>query len=243
MAKQAKQLHQLILEVLIANPCGVSIHELRALLPNDIGPQAELNKRVRELRYQHDIPFENGKYIYKGARAEPLDNQGITSRLRAAALNAAHGRCQMCGQSIADDQIKLQVDHKIPHNWGGPTELENLWAICELCNSGKRDFFSTFSADEMTQLVGIDSVHARLAEVLRLNEGSFVPSWFLEFVANVKDFQDDWQRRLRELRVLGIEYAFKKERLPSGKVQTMYTLTKWEDLPSDPKAEIRKRVG
>ena len=243
MAKQTNKIHQHILDVLIANPCGVSIHELRALLPEDIGPQAELNKRVRELRYQHDIPFENGKYIYKGERAEPLDNQGISSRLRAAALNAAHGRCQMCGQSIADDQIKLQVDHKIPHNWGGPTELENLWAICELCNSGKRDFFSSFSVDEMTRLVAIDSVHARLAEVLRLNEGSFVPSWFLEFVANVKDFQDDWQRRLRELRVLGIEYSFKKERLPSGKVQTMYTLTKWEDLPSDPTAEIRKLGG
>lgn len=243
MAKQAKTLHQLILEVLIANPGGVSIHELRALLPDDIGPQAELNKRVRELRYRYDIPFESGKYVYKGERAEPLDNQGISSRLRAAALNAANGRCQMCGKTIAEDEIKLQVDHKIPHNWGGPTELENLWAICELCNSGKRDFFSSFSDDEMTRLVAIDSVHARLAEALRLNEGSYVPSWFLEFVANVKDVQDDWQRRLRELRVLGIEYSFKKERLPSGKVQTMYMLTKWNDLPNDLAEEIRKRGG
>lgn len=238
-----KKLYDLILAVLKDNPDGLSIHELRQLLPDDIGPQSELNKRVRELRYQHDVPYENGKYYYRGERAHPLDNQGISAKLRAAVLNSAHGRCQMCGKTIAEDKVKLQVDHKVPHNWGGSTELENLWAICELCNSGKRDFFKSFNDEEMTKLVAIESVHLRLAEALRIHDGNPVPSWFLEFVANVNDFQDDWQRRLRELRVLGIDYRFNKERLASGKVQTTYTLTKWAELPADPRAEIRKRGG
>ncbi len=243
MAGQRGKLHNLILEVLKSHPGGLTIHELRELLPDSIGPQAELNKRVRELRYQHDIPHENGKYVYKGERADPLDNQGISSKLRAQALNLAHGRCQMCGRTIAEDKIKLQVDHKVPHNWGGPTEIQNLWAVCELCNSGKRDFFASFSDEQMKKLVAIESVHGRLAEALHQANGQPVASWFLEFVANVNDFQEDWHRRLRELRVLGIEYTFSKERLPSGKVQTTYTLTKWAKLPTDPRAEIRRRGG
>ena len=141
---------------------------------------------------------------------------------------------------MAEDSIKLQADHKIPHNWGGPTTLENLEAVCSLCNSGKRDFFATFDDAEMEKLVKIESVHARLAEVLRLRGNVGVPSWFLEFVANVNDFQEDWQRRLRELRSLGIDYSFKKARHPSGKVETTYKLEKWKDLPSDPAAEVKR---
>ncbi|MBS0240149.1 MAG: HNH endonuclease [Proteobacteria bacterium] len=235
-----KKLHDQIVEVLKKYPNGLSIHELREKLPSDIGAQAELNKRVRELRYKHAIPYENGKYYYRGKRSVPLDNQGINSKLRAAVLNMAHGRCQMCGRTVAEDGIKLEVDHKVPHNWGGPTAIENLWAICSLCNSGKRDFFKSFDDEEMKKLVAIENVHARLAEVLRLHQGSPVPSWFLEFVANVNDFQEDWQRRLRELRSLGIEYSFKKTKLPSGKVQTTYKLEKWKDLPANPRAEIKR---
>jgi hypothetical protein len=240
MAKRAKRLHSLILDVLQAHPDGLTIHEIREKLPSDVGPQEELNKRVRELRYEHDIPHKKGKYYYRGARAAPVDNQGIGSRLRAAVLSKAHGRCQMCGRTVERDRIKLQADHKVPRNWGGTSELENLWAICDLCNSGKRDFFSSFDPALMSKLVEIDSVHRRLAEVLRLRADEDTPSWFLEFVANVNDFQEDWHRRLRELRSLGIEYSFKKTRLSSGKVETSYKLVKWNELPADPRAEIAR---
>jgi len=240
MAKK-KRLHDLILGALKASPDGLSIHELRAKLPEDIGPQAELNKRVRELRYKHDIPHESGRYVYRGARVVPLDNQGISSKLRAAVLNKANGRCQMCGRTVKDDGIKLEADHKIPHNWGGATDLDNLWAICQLCNSGKRDFFKSFDDDEMRDLVGFESVHERLAKALQKRGSEGVPSWFLEFVANVNDFQEDWHRRLRELRVIGIEYVFAKKRLPSGKVETTYFLKKWKDPPANATAVIRAR--
>jgi HNH endonuclease len=240
MKKKLRKLHLQILEILQSNLGGLSIHDIRAKLPADIGPQEELNKRVRELRYQYNIREEGKKYYYEGVRETPLDNQGVGSKLRAAVLNQAHGRCQMCGRTVAVDGIRLEVDHKIPHNWGGPTTLENLWAICGLCNSGKRDFFKSFNADEMTALVAIESVHVRLAEALRMSKGKPVPSWHLEFVANVNDFQDDWQRRLRELRLLGIEYSFSKSTNSSGKVETTYTLKKWKQLPADPRAAIRK---
>lgn len=229
-----------ILEILQASRDGISIHDIRNKLPENIGPQEELNKRVRELRYQHNIRHEGKKYYYEGVREFPLDNQGVSSKLRAAVLNQAHGRCQMCGRTIADDGIRLEADHKVPHNWGGSNSIENLWAICGLCNSGKRDFFKSFDDNEMTTLVAIDSVHARLAEALRIRSGEPLQSWFLGFIANVNDFQDDWQRRLRELRLLGIEYKFSKSKSPSGKVETTYMLVSWKQLPSDPGAAIRE---
>lgn len=92
----------------------------------------------------------------------------------------------------------------------------------------------------MKKLVAIESVHERLAEALRTSDGNPIPSWYLEFVANVNDFQDGWQRRLRELRLLGIEFKFNKSTQPSGKVETTYTLQKWKKLPADHIAEIRK---
>jgi len=38
----------------------------------------------------------------------------------------------------------LVVDHKIPREWGGETVSENLEAICEDCNAGKKLMRSLF---------------------------------------------------------------------------------------------------
>lgn len=118
--KKLGKLHLKILQILRAYPGGISIDEIRSKLPTSFGPQNELPKRIRELRYQHTIRMVGRKYYYEGARPNPLNNQGVNSKLRASVLNRAHGRCQMCGRTVADDGIRLEVDHKIPHNWGGP---------------------------------------------------------------------------------------------------------------------------
>jgi hypothetical protein len=243
VAKKAnlKKLHENIAELLKGNPAGLTIHEIRKALPADIGPQEQLDRRVRDLRSKYDIVWEKGSYILKGKKAKPTDSSGISGRLRAAVIHKAHGRCQMCGRTVADDSIKLEADHKVPRTWGGLTVEENLQAICQQCNNGKRDYFASFDPKEMRKIVKLESVHARLAEMLRLRRGKAVPSWLLEFIANVDDFQEDWHRRLRELRSLGIEYKYKRTRLPSGKVETTYILTKWKPLPPDHQLEIRRR--
>ena len=114
-----------------------------------------------------------------------------------------------------EDGVKLQADHKVPINWGGTTTLDNLWALCQLCNGGKRDFFASFDDKEMQKIVKMDSVYERIAEMLRLHRGEPVPSWLLEFVANVNDFQEDWQKRLRELRYPVIGMKIKATRTKS----------------------------
>jgi hypothetical protein len=65
------------------------------------------------------------------------------------------------------------------------------------------------------------------------------PSWLLEFIANFDDFQEDWQKRLRELRYLGLEISVTKRKNAAGKVQSAYRLDKWVELPPDHKVRIK----
>ncbi|MCP3400395.1 HNH endonuclease [Bradyrhizobium sp. CCGB20] len=235
-------IHKKIVELLKEHADGLTIYELRKHLPEDIGVQQHLDKRVRELRYRYDIPLVKDKYVFKGERTAPVDDAGISAKLRAAVLDAAHGRCQMCGRTIADDGIKLQADHKIPRNWGGKTEMDNLWAICQLCNGGKRDYFASFDQSEMQKIVSLESVYERISEMLRLHKGKPVPSWMLQFVANINDFQEDWQKRLRELRYPGIDLKIRATRTKTsaGKVESAYILDDWKPLPANHKFIIKE---
>jgi hypothetical protein len=148
----------------------------------------------------------------------------------------------MCGRTVEGDGVKLQVDHKIPRTWGGATTSENLWALCEPCNQGKRDYFSSFNDAEMSAIMSKDSVYERIAETLRLHAPEPTPAWLLEFVANFDDFQEDWQKRLRELRypVIGMIIPPVLRKLPSGKREVAYRLDKWVDLPTNHKFLIKE---
>ena len=235
-------IHEKILTLLRGRADGMTIYEIREAIP-DIEVQQHLDKRVRELRYYYKVPQRSGRYFYEGERENPAADSGaISKKDRAAVLNKAHGRCQMCGRTIADDGIKLEVDHKIPRNWGGETTIDNLWALCQLCNGGKRDFFATFDDAEMKEIVNLESVYDRIARILKKHEGTPVPSWLLEFVANVNDFQEDWQKRLRELRypVIGMKIKATRSKTPSGKWQAAYVLEKWKPLPPNHKFLIKE---
>ena len=64
-----------------------------------------------------------------------VDESTISGPLRIQVLEAAQGRCQLCGTSIKEAPI--DVDHIIPRSLGGKTELSNLQALCYRCNRGK----------------------------------------------------------------------------------------------------------
>lgn len=227
------------LELLREHPDGLTMAEMRELLGMGAEEQEHFNRRVRDIRKLYDLPGKrrksDGAFIYVLGDLKPQSDSGqVSERLRAAVIHLAHGRCQMCGKTIADDRIKLQADHKVPQSWGGPTTMENLWAICEACNRGKRNYFASFSAEEMQQVVHIESVHERIANFLRLHMPEPVPAWAIEFVANVRDQQLDWRKRLRELRYapIGLVIDVSKRKDEKG-VQSFYALKNWRDIPED----------
>ncbi len=233
------------LDLLRAHPEGLSMSQMREMLDATAENQEHFNRRVRDIRKLHHLHRERvgSDTIYKlgEAKPEPADFGQVSEKLRAAVLNLAHGRCQMCGKTVTEDQVKLQVDHRIPQSWGGPAELENLWALCEECNRGKRNFFSSFDEEEMREVLKYESVHERIAHFLKLHIGEQVPAYAIDFVANVIDQQEDWQKRLRELRYPGIELVIDvtKKKNEKGAVQSFYTLREWRDIPADHRRIMR----
>lgn len=253
---QPGQIHLRIIKVMKRFPEGISGGQIRqelekeGLRPDD---QTHLDRRKRDLKKWFVIEKINstvivdGKkrnvtlYRYKGRRKRITDEGQISQKLRAEVIHSARGRCQMCGKTIEAHSITLVVDHKKPRDWGGTNDRQNLWAICEECNAGKKAFFSSLNADSemMRRVMAHESVHVRIGELLKaVGVGNRTPSSLLDVVAD----QDDWQKRLRELRypVIGWEIDTQLYKDPSGKKQADYILRSYKPWPDDPSGTIRR---
>jgi hypothetical protein len=160
----------------------------------------------------------------------------ITSRLRGEALYKARGTCSNCARSIEEHDVVLVVDYKIPSEWGVPTEQDNLWAICEDCKAGKKNCFKSVGAAGMRDVMALKSVHMRLGETLKALKGHSAPAQMMGFVAN----QDDWKKRIRDLRYLGWSVVASRKRVPGGRVRSFYRLVKAKPWPENPSAVIQK---
>lgn len=249
-------IHLRIVEVMKRFPEGVSGGQIRqelekeGLRPED---QTHLDRRKRDLKKWFVIEKRVGTqivqgterkvvlYKYVGKKKTVTDEGQVGQRLRAEVIHAAHGRCQMCGRTIQGHGVTLVVDHKKPRAWGGSNDRENLWAICEECNAGKKAFFSSLnvSPDTMRKAMASKSVHVRIGELLKaVGVGNRTPSPLLGVVAD----QDDWQKRLRELRypVIGWEIETHLYRGPSGRKQADYILRGFKPWPNNPTEAIRQ---
>lgn len=83
-------------------------------------------------------------------KVDPFDHRrkntsAIPGSLRYDVLARAKGRCEACGISSAER--RLDVDHIVPRNKGGSNEIDNLQALCFVCNSQKRDRDATAFRD------------------------------------------------------------------------------------------------
>jgi hypothetical protein len=222
----------------------LTMQEIRQLI-GARGSDEQLGRRKRDLHSHFSIDRtgsgKDTKYELVGRRRALA---GATTNLseRERALILQVGRCAMCGRKPIDDGVKLQVDHKIPRNWGGSNDLENLQPLCEECNRGKKDLFASID-DRVAAAISEDDPHRRIGELLKAFEGDWVPSYVVGIVASAKQYQEDWQKRMRELRVLGWEYEHSRKRDPiTRRVVTSYKLTKWAPWPMGSiRAEIRRR--
>jgi hypothetical protein len=97
------KIHQQILSILESHPEGVTSGQLRKELGVAADEQAQLDRRRRELYAQYLIEkfIKDGDHYYRlvGKRETPLDDEGISQRLRAEVLRISQGRCQMCGNT------------------------------------------------------------------------------------------------------------------------------------------------
>lgn len=240
MPSGLSKIHLRILEILKAHPEGVTSGQLRAELSLRPEEQTHLDKRKRDLYKRYHIEkIRSGaliRYFYRGERLEPLLVGNVNLRKKAEVFHKARGRCQMCGRTIEADGIVLVVDHKIPLDWVGSNETENLWALCYDCNQGKKNYFASQDTDLMKRVMPHKSVHVRIGELLKANQDRAVPSYLIEFVAG----QDDWMKRTRELRYLGWEIKVSRKKMKGGKVVSAYTLRKFTDWPEHPSGWIRE---
>jgi 5-methylcytosine-specific restriction endonuclease McrA len=238
MASRPSKLHIRMIEVLQKHPEGMTSGQWRKELGIPPDEQTHLDRRKRDLKkwFQIKKHREGGQtfYVYAGKRKTPLDTGGISLKLKAEIFDAANERCGMCGKTIQRHKITLVIDHRIPRDWGGKTERENLWAICEDCNQGKKNHFASQDQSLMRRVMRHESVHVRLGELLKAFKNKPVSSKLLAFVAR----RDDWMKRTRELRYLGFEIKTSRERNPNGRVESSYTLTKDADWPADPSGWI-----
>jgi hypothetical protein len=258
MAGKSKpgKIHLRIIEVMKRFPGGISGGQIRHELEKEglePGDQTHLDRRKRDLKKWFVINKDlatlvvGGKnrkvtlYKYAGVRKKVVDQGQISLKERAEVIHGAHGRCQMCGKSVEQHGIALVVDHKKPRDWDGTNDRDNLWAICEECNAGKKAYFSSLRVDAklMREVTAHDSVHVRIGELLKaVGVGKRTSSQLIEVVAD----QDDWQKRLRELRypVIGWEIDTKLYYADSGKKQCDYVLRSFKAWPDDPSGVIRR---
>ena len=200
---------------------------------------------MRELYREFDVERKRrGRettYELKGRLDKPRASGKITKTVRAYVLR--NQRCEQCGRTPREHGVVLHVDHKIPKEWGGTDDPENLQALCSECNEGKKNYYATYNkyADKIKQAVNYDEPHRRIGELLKAFKGAPVRGDLLERVASAKQYQEDWQKRLRELRTLGWKITPNKKK-EQGRVVTYYQLDHGEPWPGGKIAsEIRRR--
>jgi 5-methylcytosine-specific restriction endonuclease McrA len=226
----------------------LDIHEIRDRLGLKGGVHQHLDRRLRQLDPYFVIERErrgrDTTYRLVSQRAKPLVASGrISKKLRAWVLRDQ--RCAQCGRTPTDDGVRLHVDHKIPQEWGGSNEPENLQALCSECNEGKKNYYASLgnrSTRKILAAANHDEPHRRIGEALKAAHPKRLRGDLLERIASARQYQEDWQKRLRELRVLGwrIDWEQKQEQ---GRRVTYYFLAEppppWPEGPILP--EIRRR--
>ena len=248
-------IHLRIVEALSRSSAGLTSGQIRQELEKEglrAEDQTHLDRRKRDLKKWFIIKkskatvIVDGKrrsvflYNFVGEKTNVTDEGQVSNKTRAEVIHQSRGRCEMCGRTVEKHGVTLVVDHKKPRDWGGTNDRENLWAICEECNAGKKAYFSSLNADPemMKKVTSHASVHVRIGELLKaVGIGKRTRSSLLEIVAD----QDDWQKRLRELRypVIGWEIQTYLYKDALGRKNADYILKSYQPWPDDPSALIR----
>ena len=115
-----------------------TIEELRSkYLAIYKNPQNTIGTIFNMLMADLELPVRFSDLVQSAKDVANKNRKKIPSPLRAQVLIRDKSTCQMCGRKAPD--IKIHVDHIVPLNAGGLTEIRNLQCTCSTCNLGKRD--------------------------------------------------------------------------------------------------------
>jgi hypothetical protein len=222
----------------------IGIHRIRELIGADVGVQQHLDRRLRDLDpyFRIDRARAGGDTVYSlieqlaDVRRAP---GAISKQLRAWVLRDQ--RCTQCGRTPTEDGVRLHVDHKIPQRWGGTNDPDNLQALCSECNEGKKNYYATFDdeAPEILRAFTYDEVHVRIGEALKAAYPKKLRGDLLERIASAKHYQEDWQKRLRELRLLGWTIQASRQN-EQGRAVSYYRLA--QPPPGWPEGKVRTAI-
>jgi hypothetical protein len=154
---------------------------------------------LRSLKTHFDIATvmrDSGeRYELRGwAAHRPSARRSVLSlRRRAQAL--ALGFCALCGRSPVRHGVVLEADLRVPPEWGGTTDPENLWPLCQECLEGRRQYLETYASysEQIRYAASFDEPQRRIGELLLALRDEWVPSELIGIVASAKEFQGDYE--------------------------------------------------
>ncbi len=186
-------------------------------LLRDVAGVHDWQRSVRTLRQEGwDIEAtQNGYVLHSDQKIEKNTTRvGINNKLRYAILQRDGSKCRRCGKTI-DDGVKLEVDHKVPVEWGGTNDPENLWTLCNGCNGGKKHFFSDFDGNTMKEVMKETSGYQKILKYFLLTPNEIVEPIKIEVISGIRD----WTRTIRLIRQkenINIAWIYPSKEYPYG---------------------------
>lgn len=156
---------------------------------------------VRNLIQQEGYDIENKPsrwYKLNSLEKKPIAGKrgAISKKLRYLVFERDNYTCQACGRTPAQDGIKLSPDHIVPVDWGGPTTLENLQALCRECNEGKKAWVKGEDTATMKVVSRQTNAEDRLRVYFELHPNEEIRVDRLAVVARTRE----WTRQVRYLK-------------------------------------------
>lgn len=116
------------------------------------GGITEWARRVRELRNEEGYKIltnndrsslKSGQYLLEDPKPAPAFERSISKETRAYVLDRNGFTCQMCGAVAGEPHpydavrtTRLHIGHIKDKSQGGTDEVNNLRALCSVCNEG-----------------------------------------------------------------------------------------------------------